>query len=527
MESGGCGLLIGENVEVSKVNVNVAEYGKDVFVSCGSGVSLESKENTSSFAFFTPLSIPSDVLKLSGSENGEESGVIPLFVFLYTMGTNVIVDGSGGNGMDHNYCGFDVFRCLTVDYCVNSRLSENSKEIEVVSSSSINDEITGPSFGVIISGRITSSSSEGERMGVNVSDGGSDTQDWLVGCSTSLTMSRLSFVVKGQLNSRRSAFFHSTSTLDLTNCSVSFESGALTNGKIGYSIIEMTGGNLIVDGFVMESGVTLKMNGKSPITMRNGVKLELKNSRVSGMEVNVAGGNGGGGCLNVGMGVNGNVKIEESNFSSVCSGGNGMKGGGVMISAGKGGSLEMKGVKYSGCEVPSEDVEDGGRGMGGGMFVKLADEMGTFVMGGMEFEGCDGWKGKNVFVSGWNLREIVNKEHLKWEMNDEELGSLDELCGWERKTTGEEGYVIPLVVYLWRNWSRNGFVSKEKGGDFSGCGDSEAPCSSIDHLFSLRYGSLGEGESRINIVGTGAFNRVISFQTPPSLIETPVVTIEG
>ncbi|KAH7819664.1 uncharacterized protein MONOS_15654 [Monocercomonoides exilis] len=521
IESEGCGLIIGENVEFSKVKENDASFGKDVFVYCGDGVLLESKINATSFAFFDASEIPSDVLRLSGSEDGNESGVIPLFVYLCTMGAKVLVDGGGGNGMDHNHCGFEAFRCLTVDYCANSRMSSTVNEIEVVSSSSITKEITVPSFGVLISGRITSSA--GERMGVNVSDGGSDTQDWLVGCTGSLTMSRLSFVVKGQLNSRRSAFIHSTSTLSVTNCSVSFESGSLTDGKIGYNVISIEGGELIMNGFVMESGVTLAMNEKSPITISDGVKLEILNSRVSGVEVE--GGNGGG-CLNVEMGVNGIVNIEGCNLSSVCSGGSGMKGGGMKISVGKGGSLEMKNVKYSGCEVPREDVEDGGRGMGGGMFVKLADEMGTFVMEGMEFEGCNAWKGKNMFVSGRDLSEIVNKERFKWVIKEEVLGSLDELCGWERKTIGE-GYVIPLVVYLWSNWSGNGFVSNEKGGDFSGCGFSEAPCSSIDHLISFRYPTLGEGESHINIVGAGVLNRGISFPSPPSLTETPIVTIEG
>ncbi|KAH7817559.1 uncharacterized protein MONOS_14002 [Monocercomonoides exilis] len=237
----------------------------------------------------------------------------------------------------------------------------------------------------------------------------------------------------------------------------------------------MAGGNPIVDGFVMESGVTLTMNGKSPITMIGGVKLEILNSRVIGVEVNVAGGNGGGGCLNVGMGVNGNVKIEESNLSSTCSGGSGMKGGGMMISVGSGGTLRVKGVKLSGCTVPSEDREEKGNRIRRGMFAELPDQMGTFVMEGMTLEGCNAWKGKNMFVSGWDLSKIVNKEHFKWEMSSEELGSLDKLCGWERKTTGENGYVIPLVVYMWFNWSGDGFVSKENGGDFSGCGYSEAP----------------------------------------------------
>eukprot|EP00770_Monocercomonoides_exilis_P016097 MONOS_16048.1-p1 / transcript=MONOS_16048.1 / gene=MONOS_16048 / organism=Monocercomonoides_exilis_PA203 / gene_product=unspecified product / transcript_product=unspecified product / location=Mono_scaffold01476:3153-8081(-) / protein_length=1642 / sequence_SO=supercontig / SO=protein_coding / is_pseudo=false len=344
-------------------------------------------------------------------------------------------------------------------------------------------------------------------------------------------MSRLSFVVKDQLNSRRSAFIHSTSTINMTNCSVSFEGGALTDGKIGYNVINIEGGELIVDGFVMEGGVT--MNEKSPISMTSGVELEILNSRVIGVEVNVAGGSGGGGCLNVGMKEGGCVNIEESNLSSICSGGSEMKGGGMMISVGSGGSLEMKNVNLSECEVPSEDSSEKKGGLGGAVFAELPEQMGSFVLEGMIFSQCNAWKGKNMFVSGWVLSKIVNKEHFKWEMSEGELGSLDELCGWERKTTGEEGYVIPLVVYLWSNWSGNGFVSKDGGGDFSGCGFSEAPCSSIDHLISLRYEPLDEGESHISIVDSGLLKHSISFSSfsssPPASqdSESQKVVIEG
>ncbi|KAH7818030.1 uncharacterized protein MONOS_12307 [Monocercomonoides exilis] len=491
MESEGCGLTIGQNVEFSKVNGNVATYGKDVFVDCGSGVFLDSKVNTNTFSFFDVRTIPSDVLKLSGSENGDESGVIPLFVYLCTMGAKVLVDGSGGNGKDHNHCGFDAFRCLTVDYCANSRLSEGSKEIEVISSSSITKEITGPSFGVNISGRIVSS--DGERIRVNVSDGGSDTQDWLVGCSSSLTMSRLAFVVKGQLKARRSAFIHSTSTLSVTNCSVSFESGALTDGKIGYSIIDMAGGNLIVDGFVMESGMTLKMNGKSPITMTSGAQLEILNSRVSGVEVNVAGGSGGGGCLNVGMGVNGNVKIEESNFSSRCSGGSGMKGGGMMISVGNGGTLRVKGVKLSGCAVPSEDVENGGRGMGGGMFAELANQIGTFSLENMTFSGCSAWKGKNMFISTSDLNKTVTNDSFKFDyssMKDDKtlfVGSDD--------FHQEKDLFMFLIPFS----SFEIFVSSE-GFDVARCGSEEEPCQTM--WKGMENMIEGEGNKTIQIEGS-------------------------
>ncbi|KAH7821348.1 uncharacterized protein MONOS_8720 [Monocercomonoides exilis] len=511
MESGREGLFVfGEN--------NKAQYGKDVFVECGGGVLLESKVNGSSFSFFDSSVIPTDVLKLCGSEDGREGEVIPLFVYLCSIGTKLRVDGRGERALDQSHCGFEEFGCLTIDYCVSQRAGSNVNEIEVISESWIKNEIKVVSFEVRVSGKE-------EEMKVLVRDEGSINQNNLIECTKLFEMRYLAFVLNEEMNGKRSAFIHSSSsTITMISCSVTFGNDEM----IGYNVICIEGGGLVVNGFVMEGGV--RMSVKSLIVVSNGDELEMNHSRMSEVEV-VGGIGGGGGCLNVEMGVNGVVNIEGCNLSSVCSGGSGMKGGGMKISIGKGGSLEMKGVKLSGCEVPSEDGEDGGRGMGGGMFVELPNQMGTFVMEGMEFEGCNAWKGKNVFVSGWDLSEIVNEKHLKWEMNSEELKSLDELCGWERKSTGEEGYVIPLVVYLWRNWSGDGFVSREKGGDFSGCGYSEAPCSSIDHLVSLRYPTLGEGETHIAIVGSGLLSHSISFSSSSSssssISELPKVVIEG
>ncbi|KAH7831025.1 uncharacterized protein MONOS_6881 [Monocercomonoides exilis] len=157
--------------------------------------------------------------------------------------------------------------------------------------------------------------------------------------------------------------------------------------------------------------------------------------------------------------------------------------------------------------------------------MKLPDQMGAFVLEGMIFDECNAWKGKNVFMSGWDLSEIVSEDSFKLEMSSEELGSLDELSGWEGKTTGEEGYVIPLIVYLRSNWSGNGFASFESGKDFSGCGYSVAPCSSIDHLVSLRFATLETEESKIIVSGSGLIRSSISFSSSSS--NTPIVKIEG
>ncbi|KAH7826564.1 uncharacterized protein MONOS_7899 [Monocercomonoides exilis] len=506
MESRGGSLKMKSDREGLFGENNKAEYGKDVFVDCGRDVLLESKVNVSSFEFFDSSVIPSDALKLCGSENGREGEVIPLFVYLCSIGAKLRVDGRGERSLDQSHCGFEEFGCLTIDYCVNMRANNTIHEIEIASESSIKSEMKVASFGVSVSGKE-------EGMKVAVRDEGSINQNNLIECSKSFEMRYLSFVMNEEMNGRRNAFIHSSSSssiITMTSCSVSFGNCEL----IGYKVICIEGGGLIVHGFIMEGGA--RMNGKSPIVISNGVELEMNNSRMSAVKVT---GGAGGGCLNVEMCVNGNMNIEGCNLSSKCSDGNEMKGGGMMISMGMGG-------------MPTEDNSERGRGMGGGMFVKLSDQIGSFVLEGMKFERCNAWKGKNVFVSGWDLSEIVKKEHLKWEMNSEELGSLDELSGWERKTTGENGYVIPLVVYLWRNWSGDGFVSKEKGGDFSGCGYSEAPCSSINHLISLRYSTLGGGETHIAIAGSGLLSHSISFSfsflsSSSSISESPKVVIEG
>ncbi|KAH7816772.1 uncharacterized protein MONOS_15097 [Monocercomonoides exilis] len=167
---------------------------------------------------------------------------------------------------------------------------------------------------------------------------------------------------------------------------------------------------------------------------------------------------------------------------------------------------------------------------GGGMMLWLKENSHNFVVSSVEFLDCKAhMRGNNIFVSGWYLQTIVDFVHFKWKMSSEEVGSLDELCGFERMSTGER-YVIPLVVYLWNYWSGIGYVSKEKGGDFSECGYSVAPCSSIDYLISLRYATLGEGETLINIAGSGLLSHSISFlyllQTSSDL-EFPKILIKG
>ncbi|KAH7830593.1 uncharacterized protein MONOS_698 [Monocercomonoides exilis] len=238
---------------------------------------LESKVNGSSFSFFDSSEIPSDVVKLCGSEDGREGEVIPLFVYLCSIGSKLRVDGRGKRALDHSHCGFEEFGCLTIDYCVTSRVKENMQTVKVSSESSIKSEMKVLSFDVNLTGKEEQS---GKKMKVEVKDGGEINQYWLFECTKSLEMRYLSFVLNEEMNGKRSSFIHpSSSTITITSCSLSFANDEL----IGYNVICVEGGGPIVNGFVMEWGV--RMNGKSPIVVSNGVTLEMNHSRMSGVKV--------------------------------------------------------------------------------------------------------------------------------------------------------------------------------------------------------------------------------------------------
>ncbi|KAH7818358.1 uncharacterized protein MONOS_14821 [Monocercomonoides exilis] len=164
-------LEIASGVKFSVDTANKAKYGKDVFVSCGSGILLETKVDATTFGFFDSSEMPTDVLKLCGSEDGNEEKVIPLFIYLQSVISKLTVDGNKEGSLNHNYCGLENFGCKSVEYCVNKRVNSSIHEIEVVSESSISDEIKVETIEVSISGKAATAANG--MMRINVKDIGS------------------------------------------------------------------------------------------------------------------------------------------------------------------------------------------------------------------------------------------------------------------------------------------------------------------------------------------------------------------
>eukprot|EP00770_Monocercomonoides_exilis_P004704 MONOS_4682.1-p1 / transcript=MONOS_4682.1 / gene=MONOS_4682 / organism=Monocercomonoides_exilis_PA203 / gene_product=unspecified product / transcript_product=unspecified product / location=Mono_scaffold00127:43-5364(-) / protein_length=1628 / sequence_SO=supercontig / SO=protein_coding / is_pseudo=false len=528
-----------------------AEKGNNIFVNAQC---LRDVVNKATFGFECEGMIDSDLL---GYEDGCREECAPLLPFLMEDGDVGFVGGE--KSLEFSRCGMEQYPCSSINKVVEVWYGDETRTIRIKNGFVLCEEIVMERHFWNVTGTVGDAAVE-----VVVPSPLFDS-DCLICISSEALLKDMCFSLPSTLSPASSFVLSSSNVLSVSDCSVEPSTGNLLN-EIEYCVFHVDGGVLHMAGFSNKGQINTLSN---PIIKCTGDGIaELSNCVLTGITRRTGGGSclericeesesesesgdasaaviiivssctfseccieekdGCGGGMKISIGKDEEVVVNGSTTFDGCkaenNGGNGGGGGGMMIGVGNGGSLKMKGVKFERCKVSSSEDERGGKGLGGGIFVKFSEEIGIFVLEGMTFEGCNAWKGKNVFVSGWDLSEIVNKENFKWEMSPQELGSLDELCGWERKATGE-GYVIPLVVYMWDNWSEKGYVSKEKGGDFSGCGFSEAPCSSINHLISLRYGTLGGSESHVIIVDFVILQNSLHLIQTDS--DTQKISIEG
>ncbi|KAH7827767.1 uncharacterized protein MONOS_14225 [Monocercomonoides exilis] len=529
-----------------------AEKGNSIFVNTQC---LRDVVSRITFGFEHEGMTDSDLL---GFEDGCREECVPLLPYLMEAGDVGFVGGE--KSLDFSRCGLEQYPCSSIKRVVELWYGAVPRTIRIKNIFVLCEEVVMESQFWNVTGTIGDTAVEVVAPPALQLD-----SECLIRVSSEALLKDMCFSLPSALSPASSFILSSSNALSVSDCSIEPAIGNSLN-EIEFCVFQIDGGVLHMTGFSNKgplntlSDPIIRCAGESSaefsncvltgISRRNGGgsclerscdKKENENSDTSIVNViiitnctfsecGVEEKDGCGGGMKISIGKDEEVVINGSTTFDGCkteneADSNG-RGGGMMITVGSGGNLKMKEVKFEGCEVPSGESDEVERGLGGGMFVELPNQLGTFILEGMTFERCNAWKGKNVFVSGWDLREIVNKECFKWEMSSEKLRSLDELCGCERKTTGEEGYVIPLVVFLWDNWSGDGFVSKDKGGDFSKCGYSEAPCSSIDHLVSLRFATLETIELTIIVSGSGLLRSSISFLSSSSS-STPVVKIEG
>ncbi|KAH7817682.1 uncharacterized protein MONOS_10844 [Monocercomonoides exilis] len=421
-----------------------------------------------------------------GFEGEEERYVIPLlFYFASVEGVAGFVGGE--NARDFSVCGFEGYGCRTIEKLVSLRFKEGRKQIIVEEGFLWEEEVemSGEKWDVRCVRK-------GTQVVVVAGDG--NREKGIVKTSTETQITNCTMCVPGSLGRAGCLIESVGGGLGMKWCGIRFVSES-AGYVVLYQLVNVEGGKVCLEEFVIEGSGEVEF-GVVPFAVEEARKMVVNNS-VFGRVVHSG---SDGGCLEVLSRGNEReeVCVENSTFESGCEGEGGVRGGGMMVCEGSCASVLMKKAKFLWCNVPDGEGERE-RGLGGGMFILCCEETCDFVLEGVEFSGCKGWMGRNVFVDGKDLREIVKKERFAFEREGMELRDL---MGYERMTT-DERFGIPLEAYL-DEFVGSGYVggAEDFGFDHSGCGVVYAPCETIGGVVKIRFAGSSVETAEIIVMGS-------------------------
>ncbi|KAH7826262.1 uncharacterized protein MONOS_5343 [Monocercomonoides exilis] len=471
---GGVGLKVKDtNAEFqisSGFERNRAKWGSDIFVD---SINLET---TARSGKITSLTASFDTKStIQGYDNGNDSIPIPLCVYLIPLPEEIIV--SNVDAFDHSRCGYAEFPCLTLKHSLTRQISE--KKIVVDGMIELKNELIFNSFQHTIRGK-------DENSGWEVSNDPNGSDGSMTTVSANTNVSSLVFSVPSALPNHE-AFFYSTSQLfSLDGCSLTFQD---PQSALSYVFLSATAAKM----------------------------LKLTNNTMSGFK----GDGGDGGAMECTLGRDCSLEIVGGTMSRCES--NGGNGGGLWVEMKEGSSFtvgNMTDTNSARAMFPNDESDlfelvsckaaqntDGEHGFGGGIYLHLDDGASSFILRDVSFSGCDAREGKEIFINSYDLSSVISRTSMEFEVD---LNNFTKLNGFERSTLNET-FAIPLVVYLWNNFSGSAFVG---GGslshDFSMCGYEAFPCSTIAKAASVHF----EGKKKdITIFESFAFEDELGLRT--------------
>ncbi|KAH7815086.1 uncharacterized protein MONOS_14032 [Monocercomonoides exilis] len=180
-------------------------------------------------------------------------------------------------------------------------------------------------------------------------------------------------------------------------------------------------------------------------------------------------------------------------------------------------------VSFSSCSASKKTEEN--TAFGGGIYLHAEENAKNFVLKEISFIGCTAEKGNDLFVYGYNLSAIINEDSFAFHPT---LTDFSKFVGFEKCTT-DTSYYIPLVVFLWNNFTSNGFASESEGGDFGKCGFSEVPCKTVNHLILTRLTPFPAEHNTITILSEASIHMAfdISLTSSPPFSSLPSLIIKG
>ncbi|KAH7822783.1 uncharacterized protein MONOS_17641 [Monocercomonoides exilis] len=540
----------------SSFGTNTAKWGRDIFV-----LSPDLEETARSQKIQCVAASLDSFDKVRGYDNGNNTVAIPLCIYLLPTPEEIYV--SNTEASDHSHCGIVQFPCLTIKHSL-TRQTE-TKKVTASGMIMMADELAFANQKHEIRGN-------DDESGWTVSDSSATSNSAMLTTSVETVLSKLIFSLPSSFSSHSTFISSSSSTLTLSHCSLTLQdssselvslflsiaSGILTIDSFSASSITLSGNPLIsLSGSITKAelkSVQLNAIGTSFTSglfeVKNNASLQVCDSVVSSIArseelassrlisttdankiviirsdiSNFAVNNQNGGAIECTLESGCSFVFEEGTMSSCKSeGGN---GGGLWVRAKSGSSLRIGNVTeapsnneneneneneqeekvcFSHCEA-SANV-DGGKGFGGGACLYLDAGASDFVLKSVRFDGCSGRKGKDLFLDANDLRAVTNTATIGFNVDVNELHKLN---GFERSTANEE-FVIPLVVYFWNNFTSPCHVGGQKAHDFSGCGFEQVPCCTITQAADLRFSGK---------------NKSIKLHSPFSFVEELIMDID-
>ncbi|KAH7828024.1 uncharacterized protein MONOS_13018 [Monocercomonoides exilis] len=541
----------------SAFNGNRAKWGSDIFVD---SFDLES---TAISGNITSLTASFDTKsKMQGFNNGDESAAIPLCVYLIPLPEEIVV--SNVDASDNSYCGYAEIPCLTLKHCLTRQ--EEEKKIVIDGMTEVNSELMFDSLKHTIRGKDGNS-------GWKVIDDSDGSEGSMTTISANTVLKSLVFSVPSALPNHESFFCSTLQLFSLDGCSLTFQDPqsalsyvflSATAGDVSvsfFNVFSLIIGNcplISLDGINAAGSLTsLSAEDMSSTEnsvlfgMANGASITIEDSTLSAKAPSQADSSSTGTIRVICTDSAKSMKLSNNTMRGLK--GDGENGGAVKCTLRRDCSLEIAGGLMSECEsnggnggglwvemkegssftvgnmtdtdsaraIFLKDESDlfelvsckatqstsGEHGYGGGIYLHLDDGASSFILKDVSFSGCDAREGKEMFINAHDLSHVINRESICFEVD---LNDVKWMNGFERSTLNET-FSIPLVVYLWDNFSGSAFVG---GGslshDFSKCGFEKFPCWTISKAASVHF----EGKKKdITILESFAFEDELSLRT--------------
>ncbi|KAH7822609.1 uncharacterized protein MONOS_15527 [Monocercomonoides exilis] len=417
----------------------------------------------------------------SPSGTSDEFSLYPFFFPLSDK--SVYVDSSHGVSEDEDdACGYSQWPCSTLLKAMN-RLSENVNIVKIVSKLSVNTvvDLSEKSFSF-------QSSSSSSKSSVEVAIDSEFTCN-TASASDSVAYNNLIFNLpsEGAPSAVKALFTQSAGQITVSSCDFG-EANAQTKKSCVVNLAVLTGGIFSLQQTSIQSMSFSSAHEGGVIQASSNAELSVIGSTFSSIVL--------GSDVLINSNECDSLSIEGSTFNDISSTSSTGTVGFVKMTQGN--AFSVKSSSFAKCSGSSGTAS-------ASLYLQLNESIDPSSSAGNPLHiekltftktaGQTGEKETFVFVDASNLKSVVSSSSFVFDSLPTDLNAM---MGRERSTTNEN-LDIPLLVYLWSNFTSTGFVGNENGGDFSGCGFSEAPCETINHILNLRFNTFTADNSVVKV----------------------------